>query len=278
MPYKTILVHVDQSHQTATRIDLALQLAAADGAHLIGAASTGISAFLHQHVGDAGAPSLAPYLDILRQRADAALAQFEQQVRRANATSFELRRIDDEAAPGISLSASFCDLAILGQTDPGQANQLLGPDFPEYVAIHSGCPVLIVPYAGAFASVGAHVLVGWNGSLEARRAVRDALPLLRRARTVELAVFNPRQQDDAHGQQAGADIALHLARHGVAVSVREEAGNGDVGEALLSLAADSGADLLVMGCYGHARLREVLLGGTTRTVLQAMTVPVLMAH
>ncbi len=279
MTYKTILVHVDHSRQPGARIELAAQLAAADGAHLIGAASTGISPFLRQSAGAyPDNPTIAPFLDVLRNRADAALAHFEQLAQRSGVPSFERRLIDDEAAPGISLNARYCDLVVLGQNDPDEPYAPFGPDFPEYVAVNSGCPVLIVPYAGDFKSIGADVLIGWNGSLEARRAVHDALPLLRRARSVEVAVFNPAQQADAHGQQPGADIALFLARHGVRVGVREETHEGDVGEALLSLAADNGADLLVMGCYGHTRLREVLLGGATRTVLQSMTLPVLMSH
>ncbi|MYM76298.1 universal stress protein, partial [Duganella sp. FT134W] len=108
----------------------------------------------------------------------------------------------------------------------------------------------------------------------------DALPLLRASARVTLAVYQRRRHNGAHGVQPGADIALYLARHGVKVEVQQNTAgpNEDVGNALLSLAADSGADLLVMGAYGHQRWRELVLGGVTRRVLQSMTLPVLMAH
>ena len=114
--------------------------------------------------------------------------------------------------------------------------------------------------------------------MEATRAVTNALPLLTRARHVTLVVFNVSRFNGAHGQEPGADIALYLARHGVKVSVSSQFTELDIGNALLSLAADKGADLLVMGSYGHTRFREVLLGGVTQTILKTMTLPVLMSH
>jgi nucleotide-binding universal stress UspA family protein len=123
------------------------------------------------------------------------------------------------------------------------------------------------------------VVVGWDASREAARAVRDALPLLTQAKVVEVVSVNPRPADLGHGDVPGADIALYLARHGVNVEVqRIETRELDVGNALLSHVASEAADLLVMGGYGHARLREIMLGGATRTILHDMTVPVLMSH
>jgi nucleotide-binding universal stress UspA family protein len=115
--------------------------------------------------------------------------------------------------------------------------------------------------------------------MEAARAVAGALPILRRARQVDLAVFNPeREPYEAHGADPGADIALFLARHGIRVEVRRLTVSTPVGEALMSVAADWSSDLIVMGAYGHSRFREMMLGGATRTALQSMTVPVLMMH
>jgi nucleotide-binding universal stress UspA family protein len=139
--------------------------------------------------------------------------------------------------------------------------------------------VLFHPYAGDFPTVGKRVLIAWDAGREAARAASDALPLLRRADAVEVAVFDPQRARRNHGAQPGADIALFLARHGVKVSVHTQSGAGyDVGAQILSRAADTSADLIVMGAYGHARVRELVLGGVTRTVLEAMTVPVLMSH
>jgi nucleotide-binding universal stress UspA family protein len=137
--------------------------------------------------------------------------------------------------------------------------------------------VLFVPYTGRFRDIGKRVLVAWNASREAARAVSDALPILAQAQSVEVVAFDPDGAD--HGEVAGADIALFLARHGVKASAaRQSAPDIDVGSQILSRVADSNADLLVMGGYGHSRLRELALGGATRTVLDSMTLPVLMAH
>jgi len=121
------------------------------------------------------------------------------------------------------------------------------------------------------------VLVAWNGSREATRAVHDALPLLRRAEKVTVLSIDP--DEDAEPRLPGADVSLHLARHGVTAQAATIAGTDvAVGDLLLSYAADHDIDLIVMGAYGHTRLREVVLGGATRTLLRHMTVPVLMSH
>ena len=143
----------------------------------------------------------------------------------------------------------------------------------------SGRPLLMVPFAGDFPVLGQDVLVGWNASAEAARAVNDALPILQRARKVTVLSVNPRRGIRGDGDVPAADIALHLARHGIraeaAHTVVTDIGEGD---ALLSYAADIGADLLVTGMYGHSRLREMVFGGVTRSLLAEMTVPVFMAH
>jgi nucleotide-binding universal stress UspA family protein len=279
MSYKTILVHVDETKRARERIKIAAQLALREEAHLIGTALTGVSRFLFQNAMlEQNDSNLSLHLDMLRSRAIGALEQFDPIVRRIGVTSFERRAVDDEAAGGISLQARYADLAIIGQVDPDEPIPSVGSDFPEYVVLNSGRPVLIVPYAGEFDALGERILVAWDASMEATRAVTSAIPLLRRARHVDLAVFNSGSMFDAHGDQPGADIALYLARHGVKVEVRQPRTESDVGNALLSMAADLSSDLIVMGGYGHSRFREVLLGGATRTVLQSMTVPVWMSH
>jgi len=279
MSYKTILVHVDDSRNANTRIELAARLAMTEQAHLIGIALTGVSRFLYETVAtDPSDPNIVPYLETLRQRAEQALIPFENIAQRVGVPSMEKRIVDDEASIGLNMQARYSDLIVLGQYDPDGSAPSSYVNLPEHVALHSGCPVLIVPYAGAFTNVGERVLVAWNGSLEAKKAVRNAMPLLRRANIVEVAVFNPESQADAHGDQPGADIALYLARHNIKVDVMQEKTDSDAGEALLSLAANLNSDLLVMGCYGHSRFREVLLGGATRTILKSMTLPVLMSH
>jgi len=148
---------------------------------------------------------------------------------------------------------------------------------PEELALGVGRPVLVVPRYGTFETVGQRVLIAWNGSREATRAVNDAIPILKMATKVTVLSVDPEGEPDR--RLPGADLALHLARHGIAAEAEStQALDIGVGDVLLSRAADLGADLIVMGAYGHSRLREMMLGGATRHLLQHMTVPVLMSH
>jgi nucleotide-binding universal stress UspA family protein len=279
MSYKTILVHVDQSKHTAARIRLAAEIAIRENAHLIGAAMTGISRFLYEESAiDLNRTVLANHVDFLYQRANQVLTEFDRIAEHTGLQSYEKRLIDDDEHGGLCLQARYCDLVVLGQTDISESSSPGLSDLPEYVVLNSGRPVLIVPHAGTFDSVGKSVLVAWDGRMEATRAATDAIPLLRSAKNVTIALFNPSISAAGHGEQPGTDIALFLARHGIKVEVMQQTTSIDVGNALLSLAADICSDLIVMGGYGHTRFREVLLGGVTQTVLETMTVPVLMSH
>ena len=279
MSYKTILVHVDQSRHAPARIRIAAALARAENAHLIGAAMSGISRYVYQNsVLGFDAPIGAGDVDFLYERANQALAQFDAIAATLDLPSYEKRLINDEPDGGLVLQARYSDLVVVGQTDPDEPSPSLIADLPEYVMLNSTRPVLIIPHSGQFESVGSRPLLAWDGSMEATRAITNAIPMLRRADNVSLALFNPERQYGVHGEQAGADIALYLARHGIKVEVLQQATEIDVGNALLSLAADLRSDLIVMGGYGHARLRELLLGGVTTTLLKTMTVPVLMSH
>lgn len=280
MSYKTILVHVDGKPHAADRIAVAIELALRHDAHLTGAATTGAVALLYRNRGmilDTALPQAQ--LDQLQRDAAQALAGFERQAGAAQ-LRHESRLSDDEAVPGLMLQARYADLVVLSQAEPGQDGLLTGPGLAASLALHGGRPVLVVPRAGSYPHLDRHALVAWDGSRAATRAVTDALPLLRCSARVTLAVFNPERQYGVHGADPGADIALFLARHDVPVEVLRQTTPPqlDVGNALLSLAADLGADLMVMGAYGHLRWRELVLGGVTRTVLETMTLPVLMAH
>lgn len=279
MSYKTILVYIDDAANVEARIELAANLAKAEDAHLIGTAMTGVSRYLYETMSaDAGLAGIAPFLDTVRQRTERLLAPFEQIARRVGVASVETRMTDDEAAGGLSLQARYSDLVVVGQYDPDGPAPSTYADLPEYVTMNGGSPVLIVPYTGAFTHIGERVMIAWDGSMEATKTVHSAIPLLRRAKNVDVVVFNATTDASSHGEQPGADIALYLARHNIQVNVIQQKTEIDIGNALLSLVADLNADLLVMGCYGHSRFREVLLGGPTRTVLQSMTIPVLTAH
>jgi nucleotide-binding universal stress UspA family protein len=281
MTYKTILVHVDQSDRASTRIALAARLAADSQGYLIGAAVSGVLPVLYGASSMMLAAPVPPeMLESCRAGARAALDNFEKVARGVGIDAIERRLSDDQAQSSIVLQARYADLVVVGQDNPADPETRATFDLPEYAALLGGRPVLVVPYGGRFEHVNRRALVAWDGSRSATRAVTDALPLLRRSAAVTLACFNPSRQYGVHGELPGADIALFLARHGVKVDVlRQDTPPGlDVGNALLSLAADIDADLLVMGAYGHMRWREVLMGGVTRTVLRSMTLPVLMSH
>lgn len=299
MAYKTILVHVDETPHCAARILLAGELALQEGAHVVGAAATGISRFLYQNeTVDGDDPNLARHLDILRARAAHALADFAPRLQKLGVQSYEQRVLDDEAAAGLSLLARHADLVIVGQLDP----QGRGPDVPAEVLAGGGKPVLVLPFSARTSSAIAvtrdgiassggpaparHILVAWNASREAGRALQDALPLLRRADSVTVAIVDADARPGVFGDPPGTDILAWLERHGVlATLVLGQSGRqgilkrpANVGEQLLALAAERDCDLLVMGAYGHSRFRETLLGGATRSVLDAMTLPLLMSH
>lgn len=280
MSYKTLLVHVDESQSMDATVAIACKLAEMENSHLIGSATTCVSRFLYQVVeGNPQDPVVGPHMEAMRQRAKTSLQRFEEQVRQFDIKSMETRLVDDDAAGGLTLQAPFCDLVVLGQYDPEVfAPSVLAQDLPAHIVMSTHCPILLVPYAGSFNTVGERILVAWNGSPEAIRAVRDAIPLLKRAKIVEVVLFNPQLQPDTFSSEPGADIALYLARHGIEVNVTPQTTEIDIGNALLSLASDLNSDLLVMGCYGRSRFREMLLGGASRTILQQATIPVFMSH
>ncbi len=281
MSYKTILVHVDDSKHVDKRIEIAANIAAIDKAHLVGVAITGLPGMLYNTaLFDPAPPHMAALLGPAQEHAAAALVKFENLARRFPVGSIETRLIENETAEDVSLQARYSDLVVLGQYDPEDASSSMGPDFVETVIMHSGVPVLTVPYASAFSTGGDRALIAWNASKEAARAVHDALPLLQRARQVDVAVFDPESQPVAYRAVPDKDIVDYLARHHIDAKVTRQKTGGDIdiGNALLSLAADLTSDLLVMGCYGHSRFREIVLGGVTRVILKSMTIPVLMTH
>jgi nucleotide-binding universal stress UspA family protein len=277
MTYKTILVHLDHRPRSDTRLELALRLAERFDAHLVGLFAPG-SARLPSYAQAEGGPALR---EVLQQRQAEVAAQarrrFQELAGRHGAGRAEWRASQSEPDAAVRRSARYADLGVAGQPEEGDQGELRG--LGDELALSAGRPVLFVPYAGKFDDLGRRVLVAWDAGREAARAVTDALPFLQRAEAVEVASFDPERADRRHGEEPGADIGLYLARHGVKVSVARQSGAGyEVGGQILSRAADTSADLIVMGAFAHSRVRELVLGGATRTLLEAMTVPVLMSH
>lgn len=279
MSYKTILVHVDASSRCPTRIKIAAQLAIQSDAHLTGVAVTGVSRYIYEGSAiNANDPNLGTHLDWLKQRALSAAEQFAKLAPQLGVTRFESAITHDEANGGLALRARYSDLLVLGQSNADEPSPSVLPDFPECMVLESGRPVLIIPTHGEFSEIGKRPLIAWDGSREASRALTDAIPLLRNSDLVHIAVINPNEIYDRHGEQAGSDIALFLSRHGINIEVSTHETVKDVGHTLLRLCRENKSDLLVMGGYGHSRFREMILGGTTQTILRDMDLPIFMSH
>ncbi|HEV2300936.1 MAG TPA: universal stress protein [Stellaceae bacterium] len=279
MAYKDLLVVLDNSAAGLRRIDLAAALAEQFGAHLIGLhprPQPRFSATFGYYDPTLFDPLYREIAERLQQESDALRRRFEHAAElRGVSAEWRSPEIGGENNPAIHIR--YVDLAIFGQRDPDRPSDELLRFPPEAAALASGRPILVIPYAGNFASLGRRVLIGWNASREATRAVNDAMPLLEKADKVTVLVIDPAA--GGHGEDPGADVSLHLARHGVKAEVeRTSAADIAVADVLLSRAADLGADLLVMGLYGHSRARELLLGGASRGILGTMTIPVLMSH
>jgi nucleotide-binding universal stress UspA family protein len=278
MDYKTILVHLDDAPEAPERIAFAAQLANAQAAHLVGMAQTGISQFIREatlpgvELGD-----LTPLFGELRESAERRAAGFDAIMRQTGVTSFAHRIDDGEPGLALAIQALYADLVIVGHAGNGVPRLASVAGVPEYVAINSPSPVLVLPQRGIHTPAFERVMVAWNASPEAARAVRLALPLLARARQVELAIFDE-ESSSARSPEDARSMLQFLARHGIAVEVCRHQARGEVGNALLVRAEDKKIDLLVMGCYGHSRYREILLGGVSRTVLRRLPLPVLLAH
>jgi len=274
--YKTIVVQVDPAAAAAARIRLALGLARRFGAHLVGCAPTGVSHFVTPAMLAAGDSRLAERCAALRRAAALALQDFTRLAREEGVDASEARLVDDDADGGMALQARYCDLVVVGQADPG-ASTPAGDDLADYLLLTSGRPILVVPCVGGPWRLDGEALVAWDGSVEATRAVTAALPLLRAARGTTVVGFGT-APFPADGGDPCARLADWLGRQGVSARTGHRAASGDVGAALLTAAADLDAGLLVMGGYGHARYRELLLGGVTAAILRDMTLPVLLAH
>jgi nucleotide-binding universal stress UspA family protein len=204
---------------------------------------------------------------------------FKAEIARENVAG-EWKYSGDFANRAVPAEARLADLTVVGQRNPDDAESFVAEQFVENLVLSAGRPVLILPYAIEFASVGENILLAWDGSREATRALHDALPFLARAKQVVVLTVNALAAEPPASRIPGSDIANVIARHGANVVTEQMEGVRDVpiGEMLLSRAADFGTDLIVMGGYGHSRWRELVLGGATRSILKAMTVPVLMSH
>lgn len=280
MAYRTILVHLGDANVAQATLKAAIHQATIHDAHLIGihvVPSIRIYASVEAYI-----PTEIIEVQRLenQKKAEALGEMFEAEIQKAG-VSGEWRVSDIQGRSPASEIVSHgrrADLIITSQANPDDSFQG-SSSWSEQIMIEAGRPVLFIPYIGNKRPIGKKVLVAWNGSRESARAVFDALPILKRAESVEVLWANPPANSDGEMSIMGSEIATTLARHDVKVTA-DHGINHDIsiGDELLARASDHGSDLIVMGGYGHSRFREMILGGVTRLIMQSMTVPVLMSH
>lgn len=277
--FKTVLVHVDDQQCSKARVDLAARVARQFDAALVGAylvpgleITATVAALLPEQVIEARMRELG---DTQRE----AEALFREAAATAGIKEIVWSAPAEPAVEAVVAFARGADLTIVGQADRSESGFGFFRGLMETVVLTAGRPTLIVPFIGPGASLGETVLIAWNETREAARAVADALPILVRAARVDILTVDAGGKESGHARD-DARLRAYLARHAVRVgaSRRDRTEDVGIGEWLLSRAADLGSDMVVMGAYAHARIEERVLGGVTRTVLQSMTVPVLMSH
>lgn len=279
---RQILVHLDATEASGARLRAARLVAQQHAATL-----TALYAASPSFVELAYAPMIEPTVA-------ATLAEVDEQRRQRARQAFDEVAADKSAATGVNLQwaettevpiipafaqqAFHADLLVLGQHNPTDTSAAaLPPDFTQSVVIASGKPALVMPHVGTFPTIGETACIAWKPTREAARAVAAALPLLQRARRVHVLQWGAQERPAVQGQRL--DLQGYLRLHGIETQWHREGPEPDgMGEMILSRLCDLEGDLLVMGCYGHSRARELVMGGVSRTVLQSMTVPTLMSH
>ena len=294
MPLKDLLVCIDRTVAGDGRLKLAFNLARAQKAHLVGvyalpeaqaapagpigfgvAPPAGMTGLADEGLTRGGAVS-----EVFREAeiAETVEQRFKSELR-LHGIDGEWHLLPDGDSAALTELAKSVDLTITGQLPPKSHANGAARFRPEDIVMAAGRPVLVVPYAGAFETVGRRTLIAWDGTREATRALNDALPLLAGAEAVTVAFVASQAKELEQQRPALERMVSHLHRHGVAASL-EDTWRGDlaVSDILLSRAADLAADLIVSGGYHHSQLREALLGGVSRELLAHMTVPVMMSH
>ena len=269
---KAILLHLDSSPRNEQRVQAARQLAEAFDAQVTGLPCTMSALMRYPYAMEAAAEAVAIMLSLDQESCAKALAIFT--TASEGSPRMHWSEPMGDAPWGFARRALYADLLVLGQVDPDTPEAAeLPADFLPSLLVECGKPALVLPYAGSIGRIGRKVLIAWKETRESARAVAAALPWLTRAESVQAVCYGEEAQASLHSLRG------YLKAQGVGLTAHpggpEE---GNAGEKLLSMAADMSADLLVMGCYGHSRAREFVLGGATRSILQSMTLPVLMSH
>jgi len=291
MALRDLLVCIDPTNAGDTRLKLAFNLARTSKAHLAGAYPLPeAQAARAGPTGFGGVPGMTVVVEPVSpgsavaevfheaEVADRVEHRFKDELRLAGIEG-EWHVVSGGDSAALLELAKTVDLTIMGQRQPNSRSDGAARFRPEDILISAGRPVLVVPYTGIFETVGKRILVAWDGTREANRALNDALPLLAEAEAVTVMFVGANERDLEQHWPALDRIVGHLRRHGVNAIAEETVRGGlAISDILLSRAADLAADLIVAGGYHHSQLREALLGGVSRELLHHMTVPVLMSH
>jgi nucleotide-binding universal stress UspA family protein len=274
---KDIVVNLTPGRPHDPAMDYAISLAGQFGAHLTGVAFALEPAIPASSMGGIAGDVIDRAIAESQQQANDAIARFDSAAKKQGVLSERqtMTLLLAEAASRFGQIARHFDMSVALQPEPDSS--AAGDLFVEAALFGSGRPVVVVPYIQKDPVKLDHVVCCWDGSATAARAIGDAMPLLAKAKTIELLIVTT--GSESRREEIGADMATHLARHKLNVTLqRITSADIDVGNAILSYTADRAADFLVMGGYGHSRWREFLLGGATRDILSSMTLPTLMSH
>jgi nucleotide-binding universal stress UspA family protein len=276
MSLNDIIVHVDSAEATKARVEFAVALAKDHGAHLLGIAFAPTTLLL-LYGADVGLADMSEVFESAKTQSEAVLKSFKARAE-AEGISVEVRLMQgmsEEFPRDFACLARHVDLAVIGQ--PHNGDPLIGQyALVERSLFASGRPIIIVPRAGGKLTFGGTLVVAWDGSAEAARALKDALVFLKRPKRIVLLVGAP---EGAGEPPEVDDVLAHLKRRGMAAEVvRFSAGAGDIGKTILAKAKELNADMIVMGAFHHSRWREFILGGVTLTMLEEATIPLFMAH
>ncbi|MCC3304509.1 universal stress protein [Sneathiella sp. HT1-7] len=274
MSIKTILLHLSNDSRLEARIETALGLAVEHDAYVIGLYTIAQVTVPTSFMGYVPPEFIEQSRKVEEENAAEAKAKFESLAAKVSRPVEVV--VEEGYAPDlINEHALSADLVIVGQGDPDDENNAQTRYIAEEIVVSSPRPVLIIPSAGNYSNFGSHVIVGWNNTRESSRALHESLPFLKKAEKVTLLRVNATEDETYETEH----ILAHLKRHGITANFKSGHWPGiSVGDAILDALVDYSGNMLVLGAYGHSRLREMILGGATKNILEHMTAPVLFAH
>lgn len=279
MQYKNILVYLDQGASNKERVNTAIAIAIAHNAQLTGVVVNALpNSSILRRLGIGKGEAL---MEQARVDAQVVIERFEQQTGKAGIETDTrvIECLEGKAPEKLARMARIFDLSIMRQANPDKPNAAFIAELSEEVMFSSGRPVFFMPYIGAHNIPCKKGLIAWDGSKAATRAIHDALPILEMMKKVTILIVDAHKIEHYTDLKPGEALSNHLSAHGINnVVSRVPKGEASTSTVILNELSDTGADILVMGGYGTPKLREVMLGGVTRTLFECMTVPVFMSH